>query len=306
MENKVYQPHKSSLGEIDANVIAALSYGAAIIFSYIPVLKFFAWLAPLIVYFIEKKSPLVKFHALQAQVINLAGSVVSFFLFIIGKIISHALTSRTYDLWNYEDYYSNIQKASIGATVFFVLSLIVTVVMMAIGIIAAVKAFQYTEYKLPVIGDLAAKLNEKLGKVNLDGNNAQTGPTQQQWTPPGQPQDAPPSQQTPPQQWTPPAQQAPPQQWTPPAQQAPPQQWTPPAQQAPPQQWTPPAQQAPPQQWTPPAQQAPPQQWTPPASPPAQPAVETQPEQPVEPPPADAQPKFDPQTGQPIEPPTEN
>ncbi|NLF21130.1 MAG: hypothetical protein GX588_06935, partial [Clostridiaceae bacterium] len=48
MKNELYPPHKSSLGNLDANVLALLAYLAAVVVGWIPVLRYGAWLAPLV------------------------------------------------------------------------------------------------------------------------------------------------------------------------------------------------------------------------------------------------------------------
>ena len=282
MGNTVYQPHKSSLGEIDANYIAVACYGAALIFSTIPFLKFVAWLAPLVIYILEKKSVLVKFHAVQALILNAIGAVLSLIAYIVGKIIVAAITPDTTDTnyWLYyysSDYAKDLKTAS---TVAFLFGLLAWIIILGIGVfqvLSAINAYKYSEYKIPVIGGIANKVSEKLSKINFGGTNSTTPPPAQGYTPPAQ-------------QWTPPAQG-----YTPPAQP-----YTPPAQPA--QQWTPPAQPAFDTQTGQPI--APPP--VPPAAPPAQPMFDTQIGQPIAPPPAPpAQPKFDTETGLPINPPQE-
>ncbi len=199
--NTVYQPHKSSIGEIDANYIAVACYGAAIIFSYIPFLKFAAWLAPLLIYFLEKKSVLVKFHAVQALILNAIGAVISVVLYIVGRIIVAAITPDYTDYWNayYTGYYDDVKKAAAFGTLFTVIAVIVSVALMIFEIMAALKAYKYTEYSLPVIGKIADKVSEKLSKVDFGGGsntaappsqppyNAPYTPPAQPWTPPAQP-----------------------------------------------------------------------------------------------------------------------
>ena len=255
MANTVYQPHKSSLGEIDANYIAVACYGAAIVFSYIPFLKYVAWLAPLLIYFLEKKSVLVKFHAVQALILNAIGAVVALILSIVGSIIVKIMTPEYTNYWDTYlaggSYYDDLKKATAVGTIFTVIAIIIAVLLMALEIIAALNAYKYTEYKLPVIGGIATKVSEKLSKVDFGGANNTTPPPAQTWTPPAQP-------------YTPPAQQ-----WTPPAQP-----YTPPAQP-----YTPPA---------PPAQQMfdtqTGQPIAPPAAPPAQPKFDTETGLPIDPP----------------------
>lgn len=267
-QNTIHQPHKSSLGGLDANLLAALCYGSAFIFSFIPIVRYVAWLAPLVVFFLEKASRHVKFHALQALVLNVIGALLSAVVSIVGSIIKAVIvpSSVSYSIWD-AGYYDYWEKVKLAATIGTVFTVIVYVLALGIGvlqILAAIKAWKYEEYGLPVIGNIAGKLAEKLGKVNVGG----TGTT----PPPAQPYT-----------YTPPAQP-----YTPPTQ--------PYAPQAQP--YTPPTQPASPAE-TP---RFDPQTGQPIAPPPAEaPRFDPQTGQPIAPPPADA-PRFDPQTGQPLNP----
>ncbi|HZK39232.1 MAG TPA: DUF4870 domain-containing protein [Clostridia bacterium] len=191
MANTVHQPHKSSIGNLDANILAAGCYGAAFIFSFIPGARYFAWLAPLIIYFLEKNSVLVKFHATQALILNAIGAILSLVVGVAGTIIAKIVTPKfsTFDYANpnyYNDYSKYLKGLDRAVTVGLIFGIIVWVIVIAIGvlqIIAAIKAYNYTEYGLPIIGGLATKVSEKLDTVNLGATDAQTPPAQQ-WTPP--------------------------------------------------------------------------------------------------------------------------
>lgn len=146
-------PHKSSLG-MDANTMALISYIAAFVLSWIPIVKYIAWLAPLIIFFIEKQSPFVKFHAMQAFLLE---AVVWIFQVIFGIIIAVAWASYASSWYSYGSF-----GASLGiATVLNVLLIIIGIVFTVFAIIALIKAGQYYEYKIPVIGNMAMKFSRK-------------------------------------------------------------------------------------------------------------------------------------------------
>ena len=147
-------PHKSSLG-MDANVLALLCYLAAFVLSWIPVVQYVAWAAPLVIFFIEKGSPFVKFHAMQAFLLE---AVVWVFQVIIGIIIAAAWASY-YRTWGYGSFGASFGIASILSIVLVIVGIVVTV----FAIVGCVKAGQYFEYKIPVIGDLAMKISRKNG-----------------------------------------------------------------------------------------------------------------------------------------------
>ena len=179
-ENKVYPPHKSSFGNLDANVLALLTYLSASIASFIPGLKYVAWLAPGLIYILEKSSKLVKSHAAQALTINILGSLFNIILKIVGSIITVIVRKATkptdiYDLW---DFYGNksYQAAATVGTIFFLLSLAVSIVILVFEILAMVNAYKYSEYKIPLIGSLSEKLTPLLDKINLGGSKAPNAP----------------------------------------------------------------------------------------------------------------------------------
>jgi len=142
-------PHKSSLGEMDANVLALLVYLAPIILAWIPVIKYLAWAIPLVIFFIEKKSNFVRFHSMQAILLSVVGAII---VFIISVIILGAVTASYY--------YSYGGWGAIGLVT--ALALIVTLVIVVFEIIAMVNAYGYKEYRIPLLGNLAAKFSGKI------------------------------------------------------------------------------------------------------------------------------------------------
>ena len=77
-------PHKSSLGGLDANLMALLCYVAAFVIGLIPGIRYVAFLAPLALYFLEKGSRFVKFHAMQAFMLQLLYMLLNLILSLIG------------------------------------------------------------------------------------------------------------------------------------------------------------------------------------------------------------------------------
>ena len=144
-------PHRSSLG-MDANTMALLCYIAAFVLSWIPIVKYVAWAAPLVVFFIEKESPFVKFHAMQAFLLE---AIVWVFQVIINIIIAAAWASY-YRTWAY-GYGTSLGIASVLSVLLVIIGIVVTI----FAIIALIKAYQYFEYKVPVIGNLAMKFSRK-------------------------------------------------------------------------------------------------------------------------------------------------
>jgi uncharacterized membrane protein len=147
-------PHRSSLG-MDANIMALLCYLAAFVLGWIPIIKWVAPLAPLVIFFIEKESPFVKFHAMQAFILQ----VISWIIGIIVAIISAIAVSTI----SYSDPFGSL-SASLGiVTVLSVITVIIGIILTIFDIIAMVKAHGYFEYKIPVVGNLSEKFSKKGG-----------------------------------------------------------------------------------------------------------------------------------------------
>ena len=140
--NQKVEPHRSSLG-MDANVMALITYLAAFVLSWIPVIQYVAWLAPLIIFFIEKQSAFVRFHAMQALLLE----AVSWVFAVIFGIITASMLLNPYS-WG-----------AIGAI--STISIIISIALTVVAILTLVKAYGYVEFRLPVIGNLAANIAYK-------------------------------------------------------------------------------------------------------------------------------------------------
>jgi len=142
---KTVEPHKSSIGNMDANVMALVTYIAAIFVGFIPVLRYGAWLVPLVLYYMEKESDFVKFHAIQSLVLNIAGAVLGFFVsVVVGSIISASITTP------YTAY------AVFGLTgIIGLVTTVISIIIFIFAILAMVNAYKYKQYRIPFAGKAA-------------------------------------------------------------------------------------------------------------------------------------------------------
>lgn len=158
MNNQVYEPHKSSIGGVDANVMALLAYIASIVICWIPGIRYFAWLVPLVFFLVEKQSKFVKFHAMQSFILNVVCAVLAFLLsVVVGGIVTATLV-RSYA---YGYAYSSLGLLGVISFLTAAIGVVITV----FAIIAMVKAYGYKEYHIPLIGGLAEKMVEKFGNI---------------------------------------------------------------------------------------------------------------------------------------------
>jgi uncharacterized membrane protein len=129
------QTAKSSTG-LDENLAALLSYVVG-------------WISGLIFFLIEKDSRLVRFHAMQSILLNVAAAIVGVALWFL-SLISWVLVSQ------------------ISGVLSFLISVVVGLVAFVLGlgffiavIMCLIKAYQNQYFKLPVIGNLAEKYSAK-------------------------------------------------------------------------------------------------------------------------------------------------
>ena len=134
MKLKLYSPHKSTFG-IDANFIAGFLY---LIPGILGVLfedfSPFTFIIPTVIFFAERKSDLVKFHALQYLVLSLASNLVNYILF--------------FGSWYFDAFYVIASYAGTGITLTFFGFLIT----------AMVKAFCWRSWRVPLIGGVISKI----------------------------------------------------------------------------------------------------------------------------------------------------
>lgn len=154
MKNEIYSAHKSSIGGLNANIMALLCYIASVILAWIPVVRYVAWLVPLILFFMEKQSKLVRFHAMQSFVLHVVSAVLSLLVSVVlGGILGvGSLSAATY--------YAAAGLAGIVGLLTSAISLVILVC----AVIAMIGAYKYKETHIPIIGGMAEKLALRMGQ----------------------------------------------------------------------------------------------------------------------------------------------
>lgn len=154
MMTKIFDPHKSSIGNLDANIVSLFAYLGAVIIGFIPGLAVFAWLVPLIIFFVEKNSAFVKFHAIQAFLIEVASAIISLVLTLtMGGIVGFGM----YNAINGELGTSALGSIGTLGLIGMALSLVIIV----FSVFAMINAYQYKDYHIPFLGNLADKFLSK-------------------------------------------------------------------------------------------------------------------------------------------------
>lgn len=145
MKTSVIAPHKSSLG-LDANILATILYVLAVAGMFIPGYRFFAFIIPLVIFFIEKESSFVKFHAIQATFIAL--------------IMLFCYTLFSY-LTIYQAFQSLMNFNFSGGGFYNTLKWIMFILLSVVAGFAAYKAFLYTNVYLPITGKVSDAYSQK-------------------------------------------------------------------------------------------------------------------------------------------------
>ena len=153
MKNK-----KSSISGIDANIIVLSCYLITLLLSWIGDTKYLAWLFPLIIYIIERKSNFVKYHSIQA---TLLFGIYS--LFSIIYTLSFIILFPNINVFNVD--LSNFAGSLLLFSCLSALSIAILVIITIISIIAASKTWHYEEYKIPIINKLVPKLIKIMEKM---------------------------------------------------------------------------------------------------------------------------------------------
>jgi uncharacterized membrane protein len=152
MPVKTIAPHKSSLG-LEANQMALIAYLASAVLALIPGIKYVAWLAPLVLYFLEKESGFVRFNAMQAFVLNACGAVLGVLVTVlIGGALSAAYLGSPTAI--------GAAFGLLGLVTF--LSWVISIAVTVFAVIAAFRAFNYQEYRIPFAGVIAARIAGRL------------------------------------------------------------------------------------------------------------------------------------------------
>lgn len=154
MKNELFDPHKSSISDLNANLVAVGAYLVATIASWLPVIRYVAWLAPLILFYMEKQSRLVKFHAMQAFVLNVISAVLAF---VVNVLVAGILGVGSITV------ITSIAAAGIAGIIGLV-SLVIALAMLVLTIIAIIGAYGYKDTHIPLVGDIADRLMVSLDR----------------------------------------------------------------------------------------------------------------------------------------------
>ena len=144
--NRIYDAHKSSVMDTDANIVALAVYLIPLVGNFIS-LGIVSWVFPLVLLFIEKKSPLVYFHAVQSLVMQAVVTVFSIISVVLTFLSAGSSVLLGFNLFG-----------AIGLIgIFNILIILVNGIMIALEIVGVIKAYGWEAYYLPVFGAVTKK-----------------------------------------------------------------------------------------------------------------------------------------------------
>ena len=144
--NQIYDAHKSSVMDTDANIVALAVYLIPLIGDFVH-LGIISWVFPLVLLFIEKKSPLVYFHAVQSLVMQAVVTVFSIISVVLTVLSAGSSVLLGFNLFG-----------AIGLIgIFNILIILVNGIMIALEIVGVIKAYGWEAYHLPFFGTFVRK-----------------------------------------------------------------------------------------------------------------------------------------------------
>lgn len=153
---KTYLPHSSSLGGVSANLVAMGCFLAVLVFRNVGLL------AVLILFFAERSSGFVKYHAVQALslwIVRYAVSFVSNFNSGDGPLS---------EFFGYDFFLFRVANWG-GNLVLGLLDVAVGVAFVVFCIVGAVRAYRWQLWSVPLLGSIADQLYTKGQPVYYDG-----------------------------------------------------------------------------------------------------------------------------------------
>ena len=158
--------NKSSISGIDANIIVLIGYLGGLFLTWIININYFAWILPLIIYIIEKKSEFVKDQMAQATILYILVSIITLIFNLIWIIMFPTSYNIGLNL-------NNFSGSTLVVSTMNILSVTITILITLVVIITSMKIWYYENYKMPVIGFFVPSFRNLLDKIisNKKNNN---------------------------------------------------------------------------------------------------------------------------------------
>ena len=158
--------NKSSISGIDANIIVLIGYLGGLFLTWIININYFAWILPLIIYIIEKKSEFVKDQMAQATILYILVSIITLIFNLIWIIMFPTSYNIGLNL-------NNFSGSTLVVSTMNILSVTITILITLVVVITSMKTWYYENYKMPIIGFFVPSFRNLLDKIisNKKNNN---------------------------------------------------------------------------------------------------------------------------------------
>ena len=158
--------NKSSISGIDANIIVLIGYLGGLFLTWIININYFAWILPLIIYIIEKKSEFVKDQMAQATILYILVSIITLIFNLIWIIMFPTSYNIGLNL-------NNFSGSTLVVSTMNILSVTITILITLVVVITSMKIWYYENYKMPIIGFFVPSFRNLLDKIisNKKNNN---------------------------------------------------------------------------------------------------------------------------------------
>lgn len=156
--------NKSSISGIDANIIVLIGYLGGLFLTWIININYFAWILPLIIYIIEKKSEFVKDQMAQATILYILVSIITLIFNLIWIIMFPTSYNIGLNL-------NNFSGSTLVVSTMNILSVTITILITLVVVIASMKTWYYENYKMPIIGFFVPSFRNLLDKIISNKKN---------------------------------------------------------------------------------------------------------------------------------------
>ena len=155
---------KSSLFNINANIIVLISYLGGLILMWIPTLCYVAWIVPLLIYITESKNKYIKDQSSQSLFIYLLTSILSIIVYIFLRLFSSPI--------DFNQIYNILASGSL--IIIILTSMLVSIIKILASFfigIAAIKSWNYENYEILYLKPYLKIFRKYLIKLEERGDN---------------------------------------------------------------------------------------------------------------------------------------
>jgi uncharacterized membrane protein len=157
---------KSSIGNIDSNILLIGMNVLSLTLYLLPVVRYFAWGIPLLIYLLENKNGFIRKQAAQAMMLFIIGSLFSAIIYLLRMILVPVTYIQYVDI-----NLVGVNSFLLGLVNIF--SLIVMVTIFTFSIIDMIRVYNYYDYSIPILGEYIVLFRSLLDKIvgKVDENN---------------------------------------------------------------------------------------------------------------------------------------